>query len=190
MKKNNNKEIKKNNIVLKANYNDSIIFCLVIVIFFVSAILLSSFGDQNFKAGIVIGRIMMYGFSPLLILYFIFVAVREIQLAIINEKGILIRDLFQKIVFINWYEIFDVEVEILYSAACYISQQKLIVVYLKKKDMDMELGAQRNKKKQRPPWFINANKKNVEVIIEYLNKYRPDIDTQGFMEIVNKKIKR
>lgn len=127
-------------------------------------------------------------FFSVLSLYLISLELRAIQFAIISKEGILIRCLFYKIVFINWKEIYNIEIKSLYPlpfARPGGKYRKFIVIYTDKKQTANYGGL--NKRKSLPPWFILANKKNVEVIIENSKKYRPDINTKLFRKMIEEK---
>ena len=95
------------------------------------------------------------------------------QIAIISETGIIIKNIFGNIAWIEWKMIVSMTIEklVTYDSRGYISLNWIVI----RTDNSQTANKCAKNKKNIAPWQIKANKKNIAIIKAFLEHYRPDL---------------
>lgn len=95
------------------------------------------------------------------------------QIAVISETGIIIKNIFGNIAWIEWKMIASVTKQklVTYDSRGHISLNWIVI----RTDNSQTANKCAENKRDIAPWQIKANKKNVAIIEEFLKRYRPDL---------------
>lgn len=133
---------------------------LIIIILFLPSILQWDRGDKS-------EVIMYYGLFSIVLLIALIALLYYIQVAILSDEGVLIKNIFGKIVFIEWSAITDISIQELIYDPRYAIKKKWIVLKTDNSQIAHKSGVNRRKK---GPWQIKATTKNIDAIKQYYEK--------------------
>jgi glucan phosphoethanolaminetransferase (alkaline phosphatase superfamily) len=155
--------MKKNKEIIRVQPVYTILIWLILIIVFFAFLVFPIFvwEDQNMFSE------LWYILISILLTLSIIILVYYIQVAILNEEGIIIRGLFYTIAKIRWADINKIEER---SIVTYDNRipvlLKWFIIYIKKqKNVKFKRGG--INKKNKAPWYIIATKKNREIIGKY-----------------------
>lgn len=96
-----------------------------------------------------------------------------VQIAVISQNGITIKNIFGNIAYIKWETIVSITKEKLVT---YNSRGNIYLNWLVIKTDNSQTAIEPvTNKRNIAPWHIKATDKNIAIIEEYLKNYRPDL---------------
>ncbi len=144
------------------------IMCLILLLA-MTAILI--FPNICWKEGLLIWKIVYNVCVSLMTLYCVYWLLEVIQIAIISETGITIRNIFGNIACIEWETIASVTKE---KVVTHASRAQILFDWIIiRTDNSQTVNYLAKNKRNIAPWQIIANKKNMAIIKAALKRYRP-----------------
>lgn len=164
---------KKKKIVIRVQSFYNLILTFILFIAYILLIVYSNIFLEGGKVERILFNCLLCAstFAILLLL------INYIQIAIISEKGIIIKNLYHIIGMIYWNDISSVCIEKIIITSRVVVSCFWIVIRTDEGQVVFD-GA--INKRNKPPWQIISTKKNISIIKAALKEYRPDINIEVY----------